>query len=426
MNGESQLPDVLRIVVWVAGILYVVMSVVAGVSLLFRKESKPSHVIKETVITPRRLPPKLDDYIQPHADIVEKVDSVITSKGRLILMGRSGSGKTTFAQDICRRYGEMNGESPIEQTPVFVPLSQAHRSNGLLSMFVDQVAQSIASDSLDDPRAKAERMIKRGSLFLIIDDLDYLGRQGHNELEKFIGRWEKNSFLCIISEKPRYPFLEDFEKITMPDWQEKDAIAYIQRCIKDGVKRTELIEHLKELGTLKQPLTPWQVKFLVDAYIEGRIFKLIELRSMEDEREYKILDGYLRIVIENSGMKPFEVIRDLGGLALKLLKQGQSSFIPEKAGVKESLVRSFTPKLFQQQANAFTFVHGNYQVFLASRYLGESWSEAKADLKDSEARTLIWKAVYTCTLQFIPDSQKEDLHATFQRLSGNEVVVSKG
>jgi len=420
MSGEAQLLNALLVATWTAGILYIVACVFAGVSL-FAKDANADQS-DALVVDESYLPQTPREFIQPSETFIETFNSVIAKERKLILTGPSGSGKTTFAVEMCRRYREKNGKSPVKQTPVFIPLSQARRTNGLLSMFVEQVSQNLANHHPIDPRGQAKRMLKKGDLLLIIDDLDYLGKRGHRELEEFIGKWRKNSFVCIISEKPRYPFLEDFQKVTMPQWLENDAKEYILRRIQESGKRKELIDHLEELKTLKQPLTPWQVKFLVDAYLEGCIFKLIELGSMENEREYKILDGYLRIVLENSGLEPLEAIRaikELGGLALRLLKQGKSSFIPEKAGVNKSLVRSLTPKIFQQQANAFTFVHGNYQVVLASRYLGEFWSEANADLKDSEARTLIWGAVYSCTLQFIPESQKEDLRATFQRLSGN-------
>jgi hypothetical protein len=320
----------------------------------------------------------------------------------------------------------MNGESPIRKVPVYVPLLQAQRSNGMFSLFVDQVAQNVASSYPGNARALARRMLNNGSLLMFIDDLDYLDRQGHGEIEEFIRKAKRNSFACIMREKPPYPFLDGFTKlINLRRWEwDSDTVGkYINNRTSDpnwmNGDGKDLIAHLEDLRILRHPLTPWQAAFLVDRYRDGTLFKFLELSDSEHSREfdYEWLDKYMDVILNGPGIERSKGIKILGRLALKSIELGLNNFTPEQAEVEQSLLSSLTPKLFLQQGNEFSFIHGNYQIFLAGRYIAEFWPEAKTLFQEAAARTLIWKPVFTCARRFMPENQIDDLEETFRKLA---------
>jgi hypothetical protein len=222
-------------------------------------------------------PPQAAACIGPSEALVERFEEVIAKKRKLMLTGRSGSGKTTFAMEMHRRYLSGESEAPAKQTPVLVRLSRVRSGAGIACSVLDQIAQDIGAAGLFRGRFRAKRMLSRGSLLLILDDLEYLDRQGLQELERFIRGWERNSYLCLVNEPPNHSFWEGIERITMPDWEPADVETYIRARISDSSKASGLIDHLTEVGALARGLTPVEWRFIVDAYLEGRIYELFHL-----------------------------------------------------------------------------------------------------------------------------------------------------
>jgi energy-coupling factor transporter ATP-binding protein EcfA2 len=452
MNAEFQLPDVFRMVMWAAGILYVGISVVTGALLLggdsliagdggfrewldrlhsvllvflFPESDRALETVKKYVSDYGCFPPPLEYLVKHKASLVQQFVSTVRHKKQVVLMGRSGSGKTTFALEMCRRYLTTGAEQPTRQIPVFVRLSLASRFNGLSSMVVHLVSQSVGTCYPFRRQWLARRMLDKGELFLVFDEIDYLGIRGRDELKEFASRSGGNSFLYIVS-KRAYPhdFLDNVSGITMPEWETDEVEEYIRGRIKEEPKRRELIHEFKKgRGIFRQHLTPLEWKHLVDLYLEGRSLEALSRQGPEDALVFELLDRYFHAVLKTSEIEYTEAIREFGRLSLMLIKRGRSSFAlaeAEDAGVRESHLRRLTGKVFEGRGTAFAFVHPNHQVFFAGKYLGQFWSEARTDLEGSEVKALIWAAVCSCAGQFIPKDQAEDLRNTFRRLSENE------
>jgi energy-coupling factor transporter ATP-binding protein EcfA2 len=363
----------------------------------------------------RWLPPRPEVFIPPSASFVKEIDLLIAARRRILLLGKQGSGKTTFALELCRNYVEKTAGSESNQIPVFISLAQLNHPSGIFSYIVERISKSMSSRY----RPNVDKMLAKGSLFLILDDLDSLDKFGHGELEKFIKRVGKNSFLCVLTEKPNYPFLEGHNNVLMPDWNEQQITNYFKSRITDETRRNELIRHLTELKLLERPLTPWQVRFIAEIFLKGEFHTLIYQGNLNSDVEFHILDAYLKIVFTNSGLQYIDGIKEIGKLSLKLLKQGYDRFDPEKEHINVSHLQSLKGKLFLQQGNFYAFISNLYQAFLAGRYLSEFWLEARNELMDKEAKTLVWTPVYNCAVHFITDEYKQDLHDIFQVLSRN-------
>jgi hypothetical protein len=324
----------------------------------------------------------------------------------------------------------MNGESPLKQLPVFISLTKPGRT-GRLSKgtrpngIPERVLESIASTTgVTGPQAK--KMITRGKLFLILDDLDYLHKDEHLEVEQFISRARRNSFMCILTERPRsYGFLEDFDLIRIPEWKEEDVKDYISRRIKDAGGRTELIQKLADLEILQRRLTPLEVKCLIDSLRETPAVKFDLLAGPEGSIEPQVLSSYLLVVLRKANIAYTKAIQGVGHLSLTLLTQGLSYFLRGSGPFEGAFLDRLTPALLKREGGLYTFAHGNYQLLLAAKYVSDYWPEARSQIATSRISSTMAHALYEYARQSIPPSHEDDLYRTFAKLWGEPISPDK-
>jgi hypothetical protein len=351
----------------------------------------------------------------------EEATSILVRQQRLVMTGASGTGKTTCALHLCRKYDELNGRSPLKRAPVFISFSQSKKVDGLSSTLLEQVSEQVRISNALDYGKDVRKIMKEGLVFLVLDDLDYMKKSDERELESFITQWEKNAFLFIISEIPPSSFFSNkhFGSITMQEWKPNQVQIYVDRRVHDPERKSQFLATLKQAHMLDHPMLPYNARFLVEACLNGTFHQLLDLRN-SSEKDYGITDSLLRIIIAGGDhQKYLERIRLLGRLALKLLKDGRSNFIPENEGIDESVLKELMSKLFLQKNEYVSFSESNYQIFLAGRYIAEFWPDARLELRDASARVLIWKPVYNCAQKFISPDFAEEFEDSFRRLALN-------
>jgi Cdc6-like AAA superfamily ATPase len=367
-------------------------------------------------------PLKPEGFINPDPAFEANMTNIILQKQRLVLTGETGSGKTTCAVDICRKFEKLNGSSPLRKVPVFISLSQAPRRNGLATLIFDQVTSQLAIHQHSELSTE-KKSVKDGSLLLVLDDLIYMTKEDENELQKFVNAHSQNAYMCIISKVPSSSFLaRDFPVVEMQEWESKQFRNYIDQRITDSERKNNFIAILKRAHMFDRKMAPGEASFLVDSCLDGTFFELIKSRDMNSKDDYRIMDSYLRIMIAGSDSKLYrERIHEFGKLALKLLTEGRSIFNPADEKIDYNSLTSLMPKLFQQRGNSVTFKQVNYQVFLAGRYIADFWEEARKILEDASAGAVIWEPVYNCAVQFSTEAQILEIHSVFMRLSNNTV-----
>jgi hypothetical protein len=357
-------------------------------------------------------------FVKPSDDVLKEFREMFSGNACLLLTGRSGCGKTTFAIGMLREYSTKprNGSYQI---PVFAPLSKTERPNS--DYFTRIVAHKFFGNQSWLGHCAAKSLISTGSLLWIFDDLDYLDRGGYAVLEKFMERFEKNAFLCIVRKRPgkKDSIWDKFGEFSLPEWPADKAIVYITNRITDPeVNRQLLLRKLEPSETLGRSLLAMEWCGVVDVFLNGCIFDIFWPVDYDGPVGFKIAVDYLNIIIKSSGVVSSEAFETLGALALRLLKCQRRTFSPREVDIDRSCLDNLVDKkLFEKCDGDLAFVGGPKQTILASIYLAQFWSTAKADIDGPDSGELAWTSLYNCTSQFIATEHAKELRAVFCKLA---------
>jgi len=378
---------------------------------------------KRYLFSRERIPAAPEGLIEPAADSVRQFVNAMNGSRKLLLTGRSGSGKTTLAIEMHRKLVDGRERTLHPAMPVFVRLPRLTQSKDLVTSFVDLVSHYVASNGSRFRHLIAKRMIAGGSLLMILDDLDYLDCHGFRRLQEFIQSQSRHYFVCIVSEKPKSSsFWDEFDSMHLLDWDAVTAKTYIRNRVPNKVNCDTLLYHLDALEIFKRKRSALEWKCLVDTYNEGRIFELFHPKGFYGNVEYGIQKNYLRIVIENLGLDFTDCIRQVGGLALRLLKQGESGFEPGESAVSPKFLQALKPRLFKEYGSLYAFAESPQQVLLAGAYIALFEKEARQDMQDDLATNLIWTPVYNSACVYTSKERTHQIHEFFCKLASRSPV----
>jgi hypothetical protein len=286
-------------------------------------------------------------------------------------------------------------------------------------VLVSLVASRISSNLSWYRNLLAIQLIRRGNLFVVLDDLDRLPLDRYRATLGLADRWRRNSFVFLTTS--RICSLGDVNlgrRISMPPWGRDEGRTYLKLRFDSARKADEVISELESHRLLGRLRTPLHWRTVADAYEEARIFQVFSREiTSPDAHNYTLLEHYIWVVLGGGAVSQHEAARKLGKLALKLIKTNRNTFTLEETGLPADYVNQRLSRLFAPADDKYAFVHNNYQVLLAGRYVGKHWLEAEAELRDDAAKSLIWTEVYDCARAFIPEANAELLRKRFELLS---------
>lgn len=441
MNTDATSYEILRFVLIAVGSLYVFISILAGFLMLLKQEplpdTRPITVDKagrsDSSITPligrvkaifgrkpyqkptpngkrpipNRLWRKIETPSLPPAlipipqDLIDQCDAVLITKHRLLLTGSSGMGKTTAAIVTCLRYKDLNGASPLGQLPVYLSLAQLGGKRNQYLQKRESRVKELGLEIIDsigqNVRLKEEvvrGMLNEGNLFLIMDDLDYLLQESQNQLENFIEQFDKNSFICIVSEKPVSPsFLGDFQSVEVHGWDESTAKMYIKKRIDNPVRESQLLDELERFGVFQGTLTPLEADCLVNSYLKDPTHSTVLAPELNRPTKQRILFRYLALTLRKSQVHKDWTVRVFGRVALTQFVNERSYFLPVEAGTEISQLNELVPDLLKRNGAVYTFSHVQYQLMLASLFFDQFQKEAEMIIGNRPVDKFLWRNV---------------------------------
>jgi len=166
--------------------------------------------------------------------------------------------------------------------------------------------------------------------------------------------------------------------------------------------------------------TPMAWKCLADSYEQNKIHEMFHLEGSDTQSSsvaYSLLEHYVTLVLTGGTASAEGAVRRLGKLALKLIKSNRNTFSAEEQGLPPEYLLGSVATLFERRERRWAFAHANYQVLLAGMYVGQFWTEAEAELKDDDAKSLSFTAVYDCAMKHIPPAHLPSLQNRFRDLS---------
>ena len=340
---------------------------------------------------------------------------------KILLVGGRGSGKTVIGLQIHRCYSIPDKQIKKTKVPVFIRLRGFNDYENAYSFFVDEISKNVKTGRSWLSRIASQSWLRSGSLLLILDDLDYLDARRFSKLEQFINDYNRHSFLCISSFKPKSNFWNQFDHVELTEWRTAEAETFIYQRLKDRVDADNLVTHLRQMRSMDLKYSALEWSQIIDIYVDRRMFELFHPSKVSKRDDYWIWNDYLEIASQSSGIDWADCVRKVGKVALRLLKQSRSSFTPSEAEVDPDYLLALIPKMLGRSGDHLYFSGDKYQILLAGRYLSLYWEEAKEELQDDSAGNLVWTAVYNSACSFLKENEVEALRQTFANLANVDI-----
>jgi predicted NACHT family NTPase len=167
---------------------------------------------------------------------------VVATYPKLMVLGKPGSGKTTFLQYIATQCNQ--GKFQRDRIPIFLRLknfSEDARETGDFSL-LNYITQELAYFGICDPQIQT--LLAHGRVLILLDGLDEIPEEDNAEIVKKIRKlseeYYKNQFIitCRIGTQ-QYRF-EGFTDIEIADFDSSQIEAFVQKWfVKVGRNSTE-------------------------------------------------------------------------------------------------------------------------------------------------------------------------------------------
>ena len=377
-----------------------------------------------------------------------QADQLLTSSTRLMLWGRSGSGKTTFLKHLAL---EKIQESSVNQIPIFIELRDLvrHQSeiSNLSGIAIAEVRKVFQGDDLDQVITD---LIRRGKLMFILDGLDEIKEDKREWISNLIvdclDKFPDNTY--IVSCRPTeidyiHPSFHDVEVVEFSESQVENFVK--QWFAKSDEKNLDqrFLAQLKENDAIaKIAQTPLLLTQLCSTYQYGYDFPRSKSGLLEDAVDLYLRkwDSFRRIDRSNI-LKNVSRSRTKGLFTqiaywsmdrkLELLPKGQleavitdyTSKLPtlEKIAAKDQelilkeLESSFGI-LVQENRDEYAFIHKSFQEYLLAQHILNDLASEKITFEELFQKHLLdraWRSAILWMSEGLSDAS-EFLKALFQ------------
>lgn len=310
-----------------------------------------------------------DRFVYPSSDfLAENFGKKITSERKILVLGQSGIGKTSYFKHLVARYAQGdNGLLPGNIIPVFVSLSSFTADTPPEQLISNQLRNfgKMSDDTLN------EWFIKQGGFLIFFDGLNEIPNDAlRGKLAQFVeANWHAN-YICLSSQQP-YP---EFAGSNLSDLE-------IKPLSKDGIEKmlvkrlgaeeakSVLDEFDEDTYSLYQ--IPRDLEFVVELkQREGTGFTLPKNRN---ELYARTLDPVIS-KWEEKGRRDYASV--LYERAYQMLITKDYYVKSKEKSFPEEIINDLTNEKYRylvKYADNSMFRHDLIKAYLASKYFLSKW-----------------------------------------------------
>jgi len=377
-----------------------------------RRPNEPSSVemIRQELPNEGPLLSKPEGYLE-NPELVEEFRNEQSKNGKwMILTGPGGVGKTTFAKELYwKKKDAPKNDRERSQISVYVSLMEA-RPDFTKRAMEDLICRSMSPAGF--PRRGLRKLLSGEHLLLFMDELDKLTAAQRRVVQNFACGHEKTSFVFVVAEADAWrKELPDGHPFPVSPWKRERAIQYLEGRLKDPEKVKKLLADLGPWLKDEEPPLVWHSVARIATHEHADDWFAARVADAAKVVADPILHAYVAIIIE----KDQDAFQKLGTVALQLLTENRTTFSAAGSGFAPAQLDKWVGRLLIKKGDLYEFLHINYQLVLASEYIGRHWHEARQKL-GRRADTFYWKTVVRTAMDWAQnqgdkDSLAKELHA---------------
>lgn len=272
-------------------------------------------------------------------------DRILRENQRIFLLGRPGSGKTTFLQHIVK----LAAEEKLAGIPIYISLKQLSESSQNID---DEVILSILTEfeicGFPNPRDFVERILKNGDAIVLFDGLDEVPERGEKRqriiksLMEFFREYNQVKTIVTCRSGTEYQFFRDFRYVELSEFRVSQVRYFVGKWFRnEPFTATQFLEQIttpQHHGLLEMGSVPLLLALMCLAFEETKSFP-----KRRSDLYRVALNALLEKWDKTRGIKRDEIYRDLSTKNKNLMfsQIAFESFDKEKEIFSQSELESY-------------------------------------------------------------------------------------
>ncbi len=357
--------------------------------------------------------------------------SVLSRAARCVLLGRPGSGKSTFMKYLLLR--ELQTEE-VDKIPVLIQLNQLDRNNKSISAAIAATfAQAGVSDSVEITKA----LLEAGSLRVLIDGLDELRLDDRTNVVKDIDammiQFRASSFIVTCRTAAYEFWFGDCQHYEVQKFSRRATISFVLRWFRKEKKKGRELLHqilgsarIRDLCSNPLMLTIVCIGFEAGVSLSNNRAEIYKdaidalLRKWDGSRSVYRDDMYRQL----SPKRREDLLADLAArtfvegqivineqLAMKIvrsfLETMPSAKDNEDAGDAEGVLAAIEKQhgILEKRSRSFwAFAHLTFQEYFVAQYLISRDPELRSRVIRKFVHLAEWREVIMLTASLLPNA----------------------
>jgi hypothetical protein len=294
----------------------------------------------------------------------EKFGKALSSIRRVLLLGQSGIGKTSYFKHLTHYYARSDNHLPKNAIPVYITLANYQNGITLERLIFDQL-QTYGRMSDDELN---EWLLKQGGFLLFFDGVNEIPDASLRiNLAQFLERHWRANFICLSSQHD-YSELKNLKEVRIKPLDKEQITEYLRKKL--GSSKAE--EFLREFTDKTYQL--YQVPRDLDFAIEIKLRK--ESLPIPQRRD-ALYEEVLSPIVENwetSGRSDYTDL--LYRRAFELLVSRETYFLDSENNLPEDFLNALSDdryRLLVKLGGRYVFEHDLLRAYLAAKYFSSRW-----------------------------------------------------